>query len=131
MAAPTLIAAPRTKLTAGPIPSPLECCCPIGGTVISEREALATATVFKALADPGRVRIVNMLTSGAGPMCVCQFTEELGLSQGTVSFHLRKLLAAGLIQREQRGTWAFYSLDRDVLGRLAGVFELDRPRDGG
>jgi ArsR family transcriptional regulator, arsenate/arsenite/antimonite-responsive transcriptional repressor len=55
---------------------------------------------------------------------VCEFTGPLGLSQPTVSHHLKKLVQAGLLHREQRGTWAYYSLDRDALGRLAGVVDL-------
>ena len=89
------------------------------------RNYLALNHIFRALADPSRVRIVNLLATSADPICVCNFTEPLGLSQGTVSFHLKKLVAAGLLEREQRGTWAYYSLRRDLLPRLAGVFELE------
>ena len=76
-------------------------------------------SVFKALADPHRVRIVNLLANADEPVCVCEFMPQLGLSQGTVSFHLKKLLDVGLLDREQRGTWAYYSLDRDALGRVS------------
>jgi ArsR family transcriptional regulator, arsenate/arsenite/antimonite-responsive transcriptional repressor len=83
-----------------------------------------TARVFKALADPHRVKIINLLATSAGPVCVCELTGPLKLSQPTVSHHLKKLVAAGLLQREQRGIWAYYSLDRDALGRLAAVADL-------
>ena len=60
----------------------------------------------------------------AGPVCVCEFMPQLGLAQGTVSHHLKKLLDTGLLDREQRGTWAYYSLRRDALERLATVFQV-------
>ena len=105
--------------------SAAECCTPVAAGAISAEEAETLATVFKALADPGRVRIVNLLATSDEPICVCNFIGPLGLSQGTVSFHLKKLVASGLLEREQRGTWAYYSLRRDLLPRLAGVFELE------
>lgn len=104
------------------------CCAPLTATAMSEAEAGSTATLFKALADPGRVRIVNMLAGSEGPVCVCDFTPELGLSQPTVSFHLKKLVQAGLLRREQRGTYAYYSVDLGALRRLGAVFEVKEER---
>jgi ArsR family transcriptional regulator len=104
---------------------PASCCAPLGATGMSEGDAETTARVFKALADPGRVRIVNLLANAPGPVCVCDLTPELGLSQPTVSFHLKKLVQAGLLEREQRGSWAYYSVNREALGRLSSVFELE------
>ena len=89
-------------------------------------EAETTARLFKALADPHRVKIVNLLATSPDPVCVCEFTGPLGLSQPTVSHHLKKLVAAGLLEREQRGTWAYYSLRRDALGRLAAATQPSR-----
>ena len=89
---------------------------------ITAKQAGTLAAVFKALADPSRVQIVNLLANASDPVCVCDFMPQLGLSQGTVSFHLKKLLDVGLLEREQRGTWAYYSLNRDGLDRLADVF---------
>jgi ArsR family transcriptional regulator len=100
------------------------CCAPLGTPSLSDDQAAATARLFKALADPHRVRIVNLLATSPDPVCVCEFTGPLGLSQPTVSHHLKKLVAAGLLEREQRGTWAYYSLNRDALGRLAAVADL-------
>src|SRR6266700_3232295 len=90
-----------------PLVSAAECCTPMATQSVTAEEAEALATVFRALADPSRVRIVNLLATRTDPICVCEFTEPLGLSQGTVSFHLKKLVAAGLLEREQRGTWAY------------------------
>ena len=100
------------------------CCAPLGAPSLSDDQAEATAQVFKALADPHRVKIINLLATSPDPVCVCEFTEPLGLSQPTVSHHLKKLLDAGLLEREQRGTWAYYSLNHDALGRLAAVADL-------
>ena len=86
--------------------APAACCSSLGATAMSDRDAEATAAVFKALSDPARVRIVNLLANAEGPVCVCDLTPELGLSQPTVSFHLKKLVQAGLLEREQRGVWA-------------------------
>ena len=92
---------------------------------MSEADAEATAAVFKALADPARVRLVNLLATAEEPVCVCQLTPAIGLSQPTVSHHLKKLVQAGLLQREQRGVWAYYSLDPDGLERVAGILDLE------
>lgn len=110
-------------LVAHTVAPPVACCAPVAGPDITAEEAQALASVFKALADPHRVRIVNLLANAEEPVCVCEFMPQLGLSQGTVSFHLKKLLAAGLLEREERGTWAYYALDRDALSRLGGVFD--------
>jgi ArsR family transcriptional regulator len=95
---------------------------------MSDPEAATTASVFKALADPHRVRIVNLLANAPGPVCVCDLTPTVGLSQPTVSFHLKKLVDAGLLRRERRGVWAYYSIDRPALARLGTVFRLEEAR---
>ena len=100
------------------------CCAPLGAPVLDEAEALATAELFKALADPARVRIVNVLATSAEPVCACELYEPLGLSQPTVSHHLKKLTDAGLLEREQRGKWAYFSLKRDAVEKLAVVADL-------
>ena len=100
------------------------CCAPLGSASLSDAEAATTARLFKALADPHRVRIVNLLATSPDPVCVCEFTGPLQLSQPTVSHHLKKLVEVGLLEREQRGIWAYYSLDRDTLGRLAAAVDL-------
>ena len=100
---------------------PAACCAPLDAPSMSDDEAKATAALFKALADPARVRIVNMLATADEDVCVCDLTPELGLSQPTVSHHLRKLAEAGLLRRRRQGTWAYYSLDRQALARLEAV----------
>ena len=104
--------------------TPIACCVPLSAPVLGEAEAEATADIFKALADPARVRIVNLLATTGEPTCVCHLIEPLGLSQPTVSHHLKKLLDAGLVTREQRGKWAFFSLEREAIEKLALVADL-------
>lgn len=104
---------------------PLTCCGPLAATVLSDDEAQATADVLRALADPARVRIMNMLaTSDGEPVCVCHLIEPLGLSQPTVSHHLKKLMDAGLLEREQRGKWAYYALRPGTAEKLAAIVDL-------
>ncbi len=97
------------------------CCVPLAGGQLSDAEAEDTAAVFKALGDPHRVRIVHLLAAAPGPVCVCDLTPALGISQPTVSHHLKRLLTAGLLVRERRGTWSYYSLDDAAMARLATV----------
>lgn len=108
--------------------SPVECCAPLAQKGITANEAEATATLFKALSDPHRVQILNLLANNEDPVCVCDITDLIGLSQPTTSFHLKKLIAAGLIHREQRGTWAYYSINHAALARLATVVQPKRRR---
>jgi ArsR family transcriptional regulator, arsenate/arsenite/antimonite-responsive transcriptional repressor len=104
--------------------APAACCTPLGAPSLSDDEARATAQLFKALADSHRVKILNLLATSPDPVCVCEFTGPLGISQPTVSHHLKKLVDAGLLVREQRGTWAYYSLRPDALGGLAAALDL-------
>lgn len=101
---------------------PAACCAPLTARAMLDEDARMTATLFKALGDPGRVRIMNLLATGLDPVCVCDITDAVGLSQPTVSFHLKKLVKAGLLLREQRGVWAYYQVDRRALQRLGRIF---------
>jgi ArsR family transcriptional regulator, arsenate/arsenite/antimonite-responsive transcriptional repressor len=106
------------------VEAPIACCVPLASSAIGEAEAFATAELFKALADPARVRIVNALATSAEPVCACEFEPTLGLSQPTVSHHLKKLTEVGLLEREQRGKWAYFSLKREAVEKLALVADL-------
>ncbi len=105
---------------------PVLCCAPIAGSAITEDEAQATAELFKALADPHRVRIINLLAIAGEPVCVCDINLQVDLAQPTISFHLKKLAGAGLLKREQRGTWAYYSLDDSAMKKLGSVVEMKK-----
>ncbi len=113
------------ELTLQDASSPAATCVPIARTGMSKGGAEATAAVFKALADPARVRVVNLLAATGEPVCVCHLTDLLELSQPTVSFHMRKLMDAGLLDREQRGVWAYYSLRADARRRLSAILTFD------
>jgi ArsR family transcriptional regulator len=93
-------------------------CCPPGADPLPRGQREQLARRFKALSDPARVGIVNML-SADDEVCVCTLTDELGLSQPTVSHHLRLLREAGLVSVEKRGTWSYYRLQRRALADLA------------
>jgi ArsR family transcriptional regulator len=102
-----------------------QCCTSLVAPAMSDDEARADASVFKALADPTRVWIVNLLATNPEPVCVCDITFAVGLSQPTVSFHLKKLVSVGLLEREQRGVWAYYSINREAFERLATMFVIE------
>ena len=104
-------------------PLPLvECCPPLAEPRLSDAEAAELERVFKALADRHRVRILNrLLTAGGEAVCVCDFEALLGLKQSTVSYHLKQLLDAGIVEREKRGSFAYYALTAGALERVAGL----------
>jgi ArsR family transcriptional regulator len=104
---------------------PIGCCAPLAADTISDEEANATAEIFRALGDPARVKIVNLLATSDEPVCICNLIEPLGLTQPTVSHHMKKLLDAGLVDRGQRGKWAYFSLNADALRTLAAVADLE------
>ena len=100
------------------------CCRPLGSAALSEDEAEATAALFRVLSDPARVKIVNLLSTRDQPVCACEFEPTLELSQPTVSHHLKKLTDAGLLEREQRGRWAFFALAPSAAERLRSLVEM-------
>ena len=104
--------------------TPIACCAPLAATTLSDDEAEATADIFRALGDPARVRIVNLLATSDEPVCACEIVPAIGLAQPTVSHHLKKLTDSGLLEREQRGKWAYVSLNADALRTLAAVADL-------
>jgi ArsR family transcriptional regulator, arsenate/arsenite/antimonite-responsive transcriptional repressor len=108
--------------------SAVACCAPVADSDLSHAEAEATASLFKALSDPARVRILNVLATQADAVCGCDLEEPLELSQPTVSFHLKKLHEAGLLDRQKRGVWVYYSLNREAVRRLSGVLRFQGRR---
>jgi len=102
-----------------PIRDVQACCAPITKETLGVEDAEKLAASLKALADPARLRILSIVAASEDQeTCVCNFTDPLDLSQPTVSHHLRVLVDAGFLQREKRGTWAYY---RIVPGSLEGV----------
>jgi ArsR family transcriptional regulator, arsenate/arsenite/antimonite-responsive transcriptional repressor len=102
----------------------IACCVPLGAPSLSDEHAEATADLFRALGDPARVKIVNLLARQDEPVCACEFEPALALAQPTVSHHLKRLTEAGLLEREQRGKWAYYSLSEEALERLSAIVDL-------
>ncbi len=103
----------------------IQCCAPLGAPTLSEDEVLELERVFKALADRHRVKILNRLLSAGGEaVCVCDFEDLLGLKQSTVSYHLKQLLDAGIVEREKRGSFAYFSLAHGALEHVRGLLEL-------
>jgi ArsR family transcriptional regulator, arsenate/arsenite/antimonite-responsive transcriptional repressor len=103
----------------------LDCCRPLDAQTLAEDEAEATATLFRALADPARVKIVNLLARSERPVCACEFMPALGLAQATVSHHLKKLTDAGLLDRAQKGKWAYFAINNEALVRVAGLVRME------
>ena len=104
--------------------SAVACCVPVSTPTLSDAEAEGTARLFRVLGDSARVRILNLLATSDEPVCVCNLIEPLGLSQPTVSHHLKTLTDAGLLEREQRGKWAYFSLRPEATARLAGLLDF-------
>lgn len=103
----------------------IECCTPLAGSSLSDEGAAELETVIKALADRHRLRIVNMLLRAGGePVCVCEVQPLLGLSQGTVSHHLKQLVEAGIVAREARGTYSYFSLVPGALDAVREIFSV-------
>lgn len=98
------------------------CCSPVVGQVLEPAEAELLAASLKAIADPVRLRLISLVGAHKdAEACVCDLTEPVGLSQPTVSHHLKILVEAGILTREQRGKWAYYRLVPDTLAGIAGL----------
>ena len=112
-----------TLLPIRDVSTAVACCAPLVREPLGAAEAEDLARSLKAIADPARLRIISIVAASAsGEVCVCDFTEPLGLSQPTVSHHLRVLVDAGFLGREKRGTWAYYRLVPGALDAVSGVF---------
>ncbi len=100
----------------------VECCTPLAGSSLSDDEATELEQLFKALGDRNRLRIVNMLLRAGGrAVCVCELTDALDVAQPTVSHHLRQLTEAGLLERDRRGSFAYFRLRDGALARIAAL----------
>ncbi|HEX5407822.1 MAG TPA: metalloregulator ArsR/SmtB family transcription factor [Pseudonocardiaceae bacterium] len=98
------------------------CCVGLAAAPLDAEQAVELATVFKALGDPVRLRLLSMIASRrGGEVCVCEMTPEFELSQPTISHHLKLLRQAGLIDCQRRGTWVHYWVVPSALDRLAMV----------
>jgi ArsR family transcriptional regulator len=100
----------------------IQCCAPLAEPALTDQEAKELETVFKALADRHRVKILNRLIGAGGEaVCVCDFEALLDLRQSTVSYHLKLLLDAGIVDREKRGSYAYFRLAPSALERVSAL----------
>jgi ArsR family transcriptional regulator, arsenate/arsenite/antimonite-responsive transcriptional repressor len=107
--------APKTKRAKGE-----RCCEPLVHPDVGRDRAARLAEVAKALGDPIRLQLVDVLRKHAGEVCVCELVPLFDISQPTLSHHLKKLRDAGLVDSERRGLWAYYYVRPDALDELAG-----------
>jgi ArsR family transcriptional regulator len=125
---------PRTAIASPPAHAPagsgaVRCCAPLVREPLSAEDAAGFARTLKAIADPARLRLLSLVAAHeGGEACVCDLVEPLGLSQPTVSHHLRVLVDAGLLTREKRGVWAYFTLVPGALDAVADV--LSTPTTG-
>jgi ArsR family transcriptional regulator len=99
-----------------------DCCTPLAEAPLDAEEASSMASALGVLADPARLRLLSLLAT-CDEACVCNLTEPVGLSQPTVSHHLKVLTEAGLLERQQRGRWVFYRLRREPLRAVAEALD--------
>jgi len=114
----------RYSLRSMDLHATINCCTPLAGSSLSDVDAAELERLFAVLADRSRLKILNiLLRAGGQAVCVCEFTDQLGLAQPTVSYHLKQLTAAGLLSREKRGTFAFFAIQPDAMDRLHRLVE--------
>ena len=106
--------APKQKRAAGE-----PCCAPVVYPDVERHEAERIATIAKALGDPVRLQLVDVLRKHAGKVCVCELVPLFDISQPTLSHHLKKLREAGIVDSERRGLWAYYYVIPDALQELS------------
>lgn len=117
-----MVGVPKPLPLLDPVNTAATCCAPLSHAPLSPADAQQLAARLKALADPGRLRLLSLLLASDGQeACTCELTGPLGLSQPTVSHHLKKLAEAGLISGERRGVWTYYRVVPQALSALAEV----------
>jgi ArsR family transcriptional regulator len=100
------------------------CCPPLASEPLSAAGAEELASLFKAVADPVRLRLLSLIACHpGGESCVCDLTPEFNMTAPSVSYHLKILREAGLISSERRGTWVYYRVMPEVMARMSAVLE--------
>jgi ArsR family transcriptional regulator, arsenate/arsenite/antimonite-responsive transcriptional repressor len=100
---------------------PVACCTPLAGSSLPEADAVELERLLHSIADRHRLKILNMLARAGAPVCVCEFTAALDLPQQNVSYHLKQLVDAGVIGRERRGRYSYYTLADGALDHVASL----------
>lgn len=99
-----------------------ECCAPLACEPLPQATAEELAALFKAVADPARLRLLSLIACHeGGESCVCELLDAFDMTAPSVSYHLRILREAGLISAERRGTWVYYRVEPSVMGRMSSV----------
>jgi ArsR family transcriptional regulator len=102
------------------------CCSALGAAALDEPQALELATMFKALGDPVRLRLLSLIASHpGGQACVCEISTTFDISQPTISHHLKLLRSAGLLDCERRGTWVYFWVVPSALQQLSAVLRVE------
>jgi ArsR family transcriptional regulator len=102
------------------------CCTPLVAEPVSAAEAEQMSVLFKAIADPVRLRLVSLIASHeGGEACVCELTGAFEVTGPTISHHLKTLRESGLIGSERRGTWVYYWINPGVLARMSALLSAD------
>jgi ArsR family transcriptional regulator len=118
-----------TYVNIPPMATVTSCCPPVLHSALGKRDAEDLATTLKALADPVRLRVLSFIAAQPGAeACVCHVREPVGLSQPTVSHHLKVLHTAGLLEREKRGAWVYYRVVPERLEELRAALATRTPR---
>jgi ArsR family transcriptional regulator, arsenate/arsenite/antimonite-responsive transcriptional repressor len=100
------------------------CCPPLLAGNLTAAEAAGIAVLFRVLGEPARLQLLSLIAAQpSGEVCACELVESLGLSQPTVSHHLKVMFEAGLLTKERRGTWIYYRIDREQLAFLRMVLD--------
>jgi ArsR family transcriptional regulator, arsenate/arsenite/antimonite-responsive transcriptional repressor len=103
-------------------------CQALGAAALGEPQAVELATMFKALGDPVRLRLLSLIASHpGGQACVCEISGTFDVSQPTISHHLKLLRSAGLLDCERRGTWVYYWVIPAALQQLSSVLRIEEP----
>lgn len=109
-----------------PLVDTAACCAPLVGTRLDPEQADRLATVFRALGDPVRLRLVSLIAGHTGgEVCVCDLVDAFDLTQPTISHHLRILREVGLVDCERRGTWAYYRIVPEAIGAIGALFSVE------
>jgi len=110
---------------------PTGCCPPMVRAPLGEEAAAGLSRMFKAMADPVRLRLLSLIASfEGGEACVCDLTGPFDVSQPTISHHLKVLREAGLVGSERRGTWVYYWVLPAALNQLADLLQVPAPASG-
>ena len=103
------------------------CCASLEGGGLSPDQAAKVAPMFKALGDPVRLRLLSLIAASGSEACVCDLTDAFDLSGPTISYHLKTLREAGLVDCERRGTWVYYWVRPEAFRRLGALLEVPAP----